>query len=196
MPVILESIATTVSASGEVNIAPLGPQITEDPNAAFILRPFAGSTTYANLLATRCAVIHVTDDVLLLARSAIGKVSPDGLGGLLNDGRFWRLHDCHRYFAIEAVDLIQEEPKATLRCRVVESGEVRPFFGLSRAKHAVIEAAITATRVHLIPENEVRDQMRRLRPLIDKTGGDNEYTAFRLLQEFIEERLANHHGTA
>ncbi len=41
----------------------------------FVLRPFRTSTTYRNLKAHGEGVLHITDDVLLLARTAIGLAS-------------------------------------------------------------------------------------------------------------------------
>ena len=38
----------------------------------FVLRPYRTSTTYSNLKARGEGVFHVTDDVLLLAQTAIG----------------------------------------------------------------------------------------------------------------------------
>ncbi len=189
MPIILESIVTTLDHDGRVNIAPMGPELLRGEEPQFVIRPFEGSTTYTNLIATRCAVIHVTDNALLLARAAVGHVAPDGLGQPLRDPRFWRLDDCHRYFAVEATSVETESPRAKLVCRVVDSGTVRPFFGFNRAKHAVIEAAILATRTHLISATEIAAELARLRPLIDKTGADDEHIAFELLQKTIDERL-------
>ena len=74
-------------------------------------------------------------------------------------------------------------------CRVVDSGTVRPFFGFSRAKHAVLEAAILATRTHLIAADEILAGLAQLRPLIDKTGDEDEHIAFELLQKTIDERI-------
>jgi hypothetical protein len=75
--------------------------------------------------------------------------------------------------------------RATLDCRVVERGFQREFFGLCRAKHAVVEAAILATRVHLLEPTQLRDELQRLAPLVKKTGGPTEERAFTVLQEFI-----------
>ena len=49
---ILESIVTTCSRSGETNLAPMGPLFDGDQDR-FELRPFAGSKTLANLEETR-----------------------------------------------------------------------------------------------------------------------------------------------
>ena len=51
----------------------------------------------------------------------------------------------------------------------------------------MIEAAILATRLHLLPAAEVRDAVGRLAPLVEKTGGQDEREAFAFLQEYIDQ---------
>ena len=48
---ILEGIVTTISAAGEINIAPMGPRVDADMQR-FLLRPFNTAQTYHNLLRT------------------------------------------------------------------------------------------------------------------------------------------------
>ena len=67
---ILEGIVTTISADGTVNISPMGPRVNE-PLTRLILRPYQTSTTYQNLKRTGQGVLHVTDDVELLAQAAV-----------------------------------------------------------------------------------------------------------------------------
>jgi hypothetical protein len=200
--VILESIVTSVDRGGRVNLAPMGPALTsgslesETTQVAFRLRPFRSSTTYQNLAETRKAVIHVTDDSLLFAKAAIDRLSAEEVAQRvrrLRNTDWWPLIDCHRWFAVEITSMTQDEMRAEMDCRVVESKIVRPFFGFHRARHAVIEAAILATRTHLIPPAQLRDQLTRLQPLIDKTGGPVEQDAFDLLKATIDERLAASH---
>ena len=70
---ILEGIVTTLSLEGALNVAPMGPWIDPDLSMArFVLRPFHTSTTYQNLKSRGEGVFHVTDDVLLVAQTAIG----------------------------------------------------------------------------------------------------------------------------
>ena len=79
---ILEGIVTTLSADGLLNIAPMGPSVEADRGlefSRFVLRPFRTSLTYRNLKEHGEGVLHVTDDVLLLAQTAIGAtVDPMG----------------------------------------------------------------------------------------------------------------------
>lgn len=196
--VILESIVTSVDRSGRINLAPMGPRIegdlTSDNEVAFVLRPFSSSRTYHNLLETRVAVVHVTDDAQLIAKSAVDTLQTAEIARLvqqIGDSQWWRLRDCHRWFALEVESISSEEPRVDIRCRVVQSGVVRPFFGFNRARHAIIEAAILATRTHLLPPEEILEQIDRLQPLIDKTGGPDEIRAFEFLKKTIDERIAS-----
>src|SRR5207302_630857 len=73
--VILEGIVTTVGSDGAVNIAPMGPTV-DTAMRRFTLRPFPTAQTYQNLRAHGEGVLHVTDNVLLLAKAALGPVEP------------------------------------------------------------------------------------------------------------------------
>jgi hypothetical protein len=73
---------------------------------------------------------------------------------------------------------------------VVASGTLREFFGFNRAKHAVLEAAILATRTDFLPAAEILSEFARLRVAVDKTGGPAERRAFELLQTVTGDRLA------
>ena len=69
--VILEGIVTTLSPDGTLNVAPMGPQV--EPDDAPVRPPAVPDLDdLPNLKARGEGVLHVTDDVLLLARTAIG----------------------------------------------------------------------------------------------------------------------------
>lgn len=195
---ILESIVTSVDPRGRVNIAPMGPRVdkniaTDDRIAHdIVLRPFNTSRTYRNLVETGKAVIHVTDDAGLFAQAAvdaIGEAEAIQLVRRFEDTDWWILRDCHRWFAVEVESISDDEPRVDIKCRVIHTGIERPFFGFNRARHAVIEAAILATRTHVLSPDEILSGLERLRPLIDKTGGANEHEAFDFLNKTIHERL-------
>jgi hypothetical protein len=73
---------------------------------------------------------------------------------------------------------------------VVHVGRTRDFFGFNRAKHAVVEAAILATRLHLLPLAEVAAEYRKLRVIVGKTGGPDEHTAMDLLEAKLRDAEA------
>lgn len=197
--VILESIVTSVDAGGRVNLAPMGPAVLsgrlEDPDAEvrFLLRPFRSSRTYQNLIEIPRATIHVTDDSMLFAQAAIDALSDQQIlqrVDRLRQTDWWPLKDCHRWFAVEIESVGGDDLRSEMPCRVVQTETLRPFFGFNRARHAVIEAAILATRTHLIPPPQIHAELARLRTLVDKTGGATEHEAFGLLEVTIDERLA------
>ena len=182
---ILESIVTTADGAGNVNVAPMGPEVGDDTFTRLALKPFRSSRTFANLRETGVAVVHVTDDVELIARSATSTILGDGLVEPLLD-RWFKLIDCCRWFALEVESWDDDPRRPTAFCRIVHQGEQRPMFGLNRGKHAVVEAAILATRVDLLGREEVQRQLRDLAPLVAKTGGPSEHRAWRMLESFVD----------
>ncbi len=185
---ILEGLVTTLGPDDALNVAPMGPKFDEDWSR-FVLRPFRTSTTYRNLKARGEGVLHVTDDVLLLARAAIGPV-PDAATRPSDVVRGRILLTSARYYEFRVTDLDDRGERATLCVETVASGRLRDLFGLNRAKHAIVEAAILASRVAILPAGAIRDDIERLAPLVEKTGGPAEREAFALLRDFIETEAA------
>ncbi len=183
---IIESIVTTTNEDGSLNVAPMGPHVESD-FARFELRPYDTSTTYANLRRSRCGVLHVTDDALLIAQAAIGKVDVDSLatlpaesiqGSIIVDSVSW--HE----FQVDFLD--ESSSRAVCKCHSVRAGVGRSWLGFNRAKHAVLEAAILATRVSFLPVEEINGQLERLAIIVTKTGSPREHEAFELLRCYVE----------
>jgi hypothetical protein len=185
---ILEGIVVTQDAGGTTNIAPMGPRVNRELTR-LVLRPFQTAQTYRNLKATGCGVFQVTDDVELLARAAVGPLDPSPALVPIENFPCPRLAEACRWLAFQVEQLDDRDQRATINCRVVASGEVRPFFGFNRAKHAVVEAAILATRIGILPENELRSEIARLAVPVAKTAGEQERRAFEFLRQYIESRI-------
>jgi hypothetical protein len=181
---ILEGLVTTTNADGTPHLAPMGPRVEPDLQH-FLLRPFATSNTYQNLLRHGEGVLHVTDDALLVAKAAVGAVNPMPALRPAEEVRGWVLADACRFFEFRVSAIDAAEPRVKIDCDVVHRGTHREFFGFNRAKHAVLEAAILATRLHLLPRDEVSAEFRKLRVIVDKTGGANELEAMRFLEEHV-----------
>ncbi len=182
---ILEGIVTTVSPEGIVNIAPMGPEVGPMMDR-FVLKPFRTSQTYRNLKAHGEGVLHVTDDVLLLARAALGPVEP--MPAMFHASRIlgFVLEECCRYYEFQVISLDDREERTRIEVETVHSGRLRDFFGFNRAKHAVVEAAILATRTDFLPLEQIQGDYGRLAVIVQKTGGTEEQEAFRLLHEHVE----------
>ncbi len=191
---ILEGIVTTLNADGDVNVAPMGPIVDADMQM-LVLRPFQTSTTYQNLKRNGCGVLHVTDDVLLLARAAIGQLTetPSTFSANRVDGVV--LASACRWHEFEVTSLDDTAERTQIECRVVHTGRLRDFFGFNRAKHAVLEAAILATRVHLLPADDLRAEFDRLAIPIEKTAGPREREAFALLHEYVAHHVREPRGS-
>lgn len=181
---ILEGIVTTISPTGEINIAPMGPKVEPDM-WRFLLRPFPTSQTFRNLKALGEGVLHVTDDVLLMARAALGKVEPAPQLVPATKVKGFVLAEACRYYEFQVHSIDESEPRVRIEAQVVHSGRLRDFFGFNRAKHAVVEAAILATRTDFLPIEEIEEEFRKLKVIIDKTGAEQEHMAFAFLQEQV-----------
>jgi hypothetical protein len=181
---ILEGIVTTISPAGAVNIAPMGPTV-DAAMERFLLRPFPTAQTYQNLKHHGEGVLHVTDDVLLLARAAVGPIDP--LPPLMpaNKVRGQVLRDACRYYEFHVTRMDDSAPRVCIEAAVVHAGRLRDFFGFNRAKHAVVEAAILATRTGILPMADIEAEYKKLGVIVAKTGGPREKEAFAFLLEHV-----------
>ena len=182
---ILEGIVTTLNSNDDLNIAPMGP-IIDETITKLLLRPFQSSTTYRNLKLKPWGVFHVVDDVLLIARAALDRLEaePPTFDAQRIGGRV--LSDCCRWYEFEVTRIDDSAERTSITANVVHVGRIRDHFGFNRAKHAVLEATILATRLHLIPEMEVRQQLTTLASAVEKTAGPQERTAFSLVTHFVD----------
>jgi hypothetical protein len=185
---LLEGIVTTLNDDGSPNIAPMGP-IVDTGFHRLLLRPFRTAMTYRNLKRSREGILHVTDDVELMARAAVGQLDhlpamrrAEAVNGFI-------LVDACRWFAFRVESIDDTAERTAIVARVVDSGRVRDFFGFNRAKHAVIEAAILATRIGLLDAEHVLTELARLSAPVEKTGGNEERRAFEFLRQYIMERI-------
>lgn len=181
---ILEGLVTTTDADGRPHLAPMGPRVDGPRFRSFLLRPFPTSHTYRNLRRHPEGVLHVTDDVLLLAKAAVGAADlpptrpAERVGGFV-------LADACRSFEFRVASIDESEERVKLACEVVHAAADRDFFGFNRAKHAVLEAAILATRVHLLPPADIAAEFGRLRVIVDKTAGPAEFEAMAFLDGWL-----------
>jgi hypothetical protein len=178
--VIVETIVTTVDTDGKKNFAPMGVEWGEDQ---IVLKPFLETATYANVSATGSAVVNLTDDTRVFAAAAIRNAqyptfpAEDVRGVVLADCCAWR------EVAVQSID--RTPPRARIETSVVHRGFRREFIGFNRASHAVLEATIYATRLHLLSREFVSSEMERLQVIVDKTAGPAEIEAMDLLARYI-----------
>jgi uncharacterized protein len=177
---IIETIFSTVNASGQPNFAPMGIVWGEE---TVLVRPFRDTRTYQNLVATGCGVANLSDDVLSFVESALYNAplphfSASRVPCVVFQGACsWR--------ELEIITERGTGERAELLCKVVYIGRQRDFLGFCRAQSAVIEAAILATRCHLYTPAEVDRALEQYEQIVGKTGGEAERVAIERVREFI-----------
>lgn len=185
---IVEGIVTTTNSDGTTNIAPMGPLCQDDELATFELRPFCSSNTYQNIKRTGQGVLHICDDVLLFARAAVGTDLNDIELEMAQEVSVECLVECCRRYEFVTTWTEDSGNRASFLCKTVHASRVQDFFGFNRARHSVIEACILATRVDFLPIQEIKSQFEHHAVVINKTGGEREQQAFRLLNDYVTQR--------
>ena len=185
MPLIRETIVITENAEGRPHIAPLG-LIAEGER--WIVAPFRPSTTLENLRANPYAVANLTDDARIFAGCLTGRrdwplvpTAPGYPPRLANTLSAWRL---------DVVETREHEQRPRFVCRVIAKEAHAAFEGFNRAFAAVIEAAVMASRLDMIPRSEIEAEFARLKIVVAKTAGPREVEAF----NWLEAKVAAHGG--
>ena len=177
---IIETVVTTLNPNGSVNCGAMG---VEWGATRIVIKPYRGTRTLRNLRATGTAVVNVTDDILLFSQAALGDPHPPTHpaasvdGAVLDDACAWR------EVRVETID--ESAQRARVSTAVVDGGTGREFLGLNRARHAVLEASILASRARMLDAEDIRAEVRRLQVLVDKTGGPREREAM----EYVRRRV-------
>ncbi|HEX7299710.1 MAG TPA: DUF447 domain-containing protein [Solirubrobacteraceae bacterium] len=172
----VETVVTTLNPDRTVNCAAMGIGWGDD---VLEIRPYRSTRTFRNLAAGGDAVVNLVDDVLLFAQAALGDPHPPARpaevvdGAVLDDACSWR------EVRVTAIDA--GVPRAYVCATVVHRGVGREFLGLSRARHAVLEASILASRARVLPHEAIRTQLADLQILVDKTAGAREREAMELV---------------
>lgn len=180
MPMIRETIVTTISASGAVHIAPFGIIAERD---GWVIAPFRPSVTIDNLRAVPFAVANYTDDVRIFA-------------GCLTEHTDWpviasdhvpvpRLAGALAHAELAVADIVEDEQRPRFHCRVVHRASHAPFEGLNRAKAAIVEAAILVSRLDRLPRAKIEADMTFLAEAVGKTAGPDEQEAWGWLTEKV-----------
>ncbi len=151
------------------------------------IKPYRPTRTLRNLRARGMAVVHLTDDILLFSQAALGDPKPPTRpavaveGAVLEDACSWR------EVRVEAID--ESGPRARVVARVVGRGVGREFLGFNRARGAVLEASILASRVRFLPHDDVRSEVRRLQGVVEKTAGPRERAAMALVAQHVHDAI-------
>jgi hypothetical protein len=186
MPVIRESIIITMDGEGRPHIAPLG---LHEEGDGFIAAPFTPSRTLDNLRARPFLTASVTDDVRVFAGALTGRRDWPVVPAVKIPGFY--LAGAHSHRELEVVEVEEDDLRPRFHCRVAHSVAHAPAPGFNRAQAAVIEAAILASRLHMLPAEKIRAELAYLTIAIAKTAGPREQEAWGWLTARIEAHLAD-----
>lgn len=181
MPLIIETIVTTRSRSGEIHIAPLGLIQREDK---WIIAPFTPSQTLDNLKENPCAVANHVDDVRIFAGCVTGRKKWPFNRAEKVDGGVLKAAMSHWELKVESME--DDDVRPRFICRSVFTRGHKPWGGFNRAQAAVLEAAVLVTRLKMLPKEKVESELEYLQIAISKTAGERELEAWGWLMEKVE----------
>jgi hypothetical protein len=90
----------------------------------------------------------------------------------------------HTEFIVE--EIIEDKLRPTLFCRPVNEEIHKMYYGFNRAKSAVLELCILASRLGIIEDKKIQDEIKYLKIAIDKTAGEHELEAWSWLLNYIK----------
>jgi uncharacterized protein len=187
VPMIRETIVSTMNKAGQVHLAPIG-LIAEDDG--WIIAPFRPSVTLDNLREVPFAVANFTDDVRVFAGCLTGRAAQWPTAPC-RDIRVPRLADALAHAELAVAHTTEDEQRPRFHCRVLRNVGHAPFQGFNRAKAAVIEASILVSRLHMVPRDKIEREIAYLEIAVGKTASAAEEEAWTWLMERIREYYAS-----
>ena len=181
MPMIRETIVTTVDKSGAVHIAPLG-IIAEGDH--WIVAPFRPSRTLDNLLEIPHAVASHVDDVRIFAGCLTGRREWPAVP---TAGPVPRLAAAIAHWELMVDSVVEDEQRPRFKMRLERAVSHAPFSGFNRAQAAVIELAILSSRLDFLPREKVARELAYLTIAIEKTAGPREMEAWGWLTQKLRD---------
>jgi hypothetical protein len=177
---IKETIITTLNEDGSIHIAPMGVRHEDD---YYVIAPFKPSTTLKNLERSGQAVINMIDDVRIFAGCLTGHYDWPTVSTSVIDGK--RLQAALSHIEIEVTRQEGDDIRPVFYCSEKHQETHAPFMGLNRAKAAVLEAAVLVSRLHMLPDEKIDNEIEYLQIAIDKTASADELVAWGWLMNRI-----------
>lgn len=189
MTMIYETIITSMDAEGNVHITPFG---VREQEGFVIISPFKPSTTLENILITKSAVMNLTDDVRVFAGALSKKFRAEVVSAEKIQG--FRLAETLAHKELRLEKVVVDEVRPQLWMKVVHEKNHQPFKGFNRAQSAVIELAVLASRLSMLPKEKIMQEKSYLQIAMDKTAGEREWQAWSWLNEKIDNFYAEIDG--
>lgn len=125
----------------------------------------------------------MTDDVMAYVRCGLyGEILPYFPAAVI-PGVVLK-HACS-WKELEVISREGAGDRAELQCRILYTERRNDFIGFCRARNAVIEAAVLATRIPMYDRKEAEEKLHQFMEIVEKTGGENEMRAMKLVFDHV-----------
>lgn len=182
---IHEVIVTTISKDRKVHIAPMGVKILESASKRLVqISPFKPSQTLNNILDNKIATVNFIDSVEVFSGVVTGE-KKDWPLMTSNDDYVPHLKNTNTHMNVKISENYDDPVRPKILCEIINEEIHRPFLGFNRAQFSVIELAVLSTRLGIIDDKKIKDEMKYLKIGIDKTAGNNEKKAW----DWIEKKI-------
>ena len=186
---IFETIIISTDLAGNPHVTPFG---VRHENDYIVISPYKPSRTLDNILVTKNAVMNLTDDVRVFAGAITNRQAWQLAQA--NKIKGFRLAGCLAHAELELLEVREDEMRPQLIMKKISEENHQPFLGFNRAQAAVIELAVLASRLRMLPREKIQTELEYLQIAIDKTAGERENQAWGWLIEKIDNFYAEQLG--
>jgi hypothetical protein len=177
---IIETIFSTRCASGEGNFAPMGMQRMDATTV--LVRPFIASRTWENLNRSGFAVAGITDSILPFVYAVTKARELDSFPASRVPCPVPT--DLCGWFELELKRISLEGQRGECLFWIVHEEYGRPFTGFNRARCAILDSLVAATRIDVRGREPFLAEYARAFELTNRTGDEEERLALRLIAEW------------
>ena len=178
---IYEVIISTMNEDGSSHVAPMGVSQKAD---FVVLKPFKPSKTLDNILTQKIAIMNIVTDVRVFAGAVTGRSNFNLVA--LPGGKGFFLKDALSYLTLSLAEIHDDEIRSTLYMNKVNVIHLSSFKGFNRAQAAIIEASVLMSRLDLLSQDKIKQEIKYLEIAITKTAGKKEIQAWEWLMEKYE----------
>ena len=181
---IIETIISTMSKEKKPQTSPFG---IKKKNKLVLISPYLPSTTHTNMLENKFASISYTDNASIFVECIIK--NQNFLMKKCTSIEAYYVKDSLRHDEVKVVNYIKDDERPTFECEIIHSENHGSFLGINRARNALIEACILATRINLLPKKKILSELEYLENAILKTSGKIEQMSWNKLKKFIDKKI-------
>ena len=170
MSYVRETVVTTKNIDGSIKVSPLGVYIEKD---ILRLKPFKPSGSLENIIRNKSGVINYIDDVRIFASCITKKdIEIDFVKAKKIDCSRLKKAISHTEFKVSKIEDDKQRP--TIICKPIYEETHNMFYGFNRAKSAIIELCILVSRLGIIEDKKIEEEIKYLDLKIEKCSSIEE----------------------